>query len=130
MIFIIHLWFSLFFFSSRRRHTRCALVTGVQTCALPILLELNKGEPPLLSIFGGKITTARHMAEEALALMADACKWECYRSSRALIFPGGAIAHFEDRKSVVSGKSVSVRVDLGGRRIIKKKNQITIVLIE
>src|SRR3546814_5118910 len=26
-----------FFFPSRRRHTRCALVTGVQTCALPIL---------------------------------------------------------------------------------------------
>src|SRR3546814_1924522 len=30
--------FSVFFVSSRRRHTRCALVTGVQTCALPILL--------------------------------------------------------------------------------------------
>src|SRR3546814_5588265 len=29
----------LFFFSSRRRHTRCALVTGVQTCALPISWE-------------------------------------------------------------------------------------------
>src|SRR3546814_20564161 len=29
----------------------------------------------------------------------------------------------EDRKSVVSGKSVSVRVDLGGRRIFKKKNK-------
>src|SRR3546814_8253179 len=30
-----------YFFSSRRRHTRCALVTGVQTCALPIsVLEL------------------------------------------------------------------------------------------
>src|SRR3546814_5438785 len=28
----------MFFFSSRRRHTRCALVTGVQTCALPIYL--------------------------------------------------------------------------------------------
>src|SRR3546814_1839644 len=28
-----------FFFSSRRRHTRCALVTGVQTCALPISFE-------------------------------------------------------------------------------------------
>src|SRR3546814_10300034 len=28
----------LFFFSSRRRHTRCALVTGVQTCALPIFI--------------------------------------------------------------------------------------------
>src|SRR3546814_5722690 len=31
----------LFFFSSRRRHTRCALVTGVQTCALPISLFLH-----------------------------------------------------------------------------------------
>src|SRR3546814_20036445 len=30
-----------------------------------------------------------------------------------------------DRKSVVAGKSVSVRVDLGGRRIIKKKNTNT-----
>src|SRR3546814_865862 len=29
----------VFFFSSRRRHTRCALVTGVQTCALPISTE-------------------------------------------------------------------------------------------
>src|SRR3546814_1922855 len=29
-------FYVLFFFSSRRRHTRCALVTGVQTCALPI----------------------------------------------------------------------------------------------
>src|SRR3546814_10512671 len=29
----------VFFFSSRRRHTRCALVTGVQTCALPISLD-------------------------------------------------------------------------------------------
>src|SRR3546814_8937029 len=28
----------VFFFSSRRRHTRCALVTGVQTCALPICM--------------------------------------------------------------------------------------------
>src|SRR3546814_21105134 len=30
------LLFCIFFFSSRRRHTSCALVTGVQTCALPI----------------------------------------------------------------------------------------------
>src|SRR3546814_8969826 len=32
----VFLVLELFFFSSRRRHTRCALVTGVQTCALPI----------------------------------------------------------------------------------------------
>src|SRR3546814_4113398 len=33
---MIRLMYNYFFFSSRRRHTRCALVTGVQTCALPI----------------------------------------------------------------------------------------------
>src|SRR3546814_18776327 len=32
------------FFSSRRRHTRCALVTGVQTCALPIF-DQSIGDP-------------------------------------------------------------------------------------
>src|SRR3546814_14032643 len=32
-----------FFFSSRRRHTRCALVTGVQTCALPIYYAIVQG---------------------------------------------------------------------------------------
>src|SRR3546814_13581083 len=34
------------FFSSRRRHTRCALVTGVQTCALPISVLARQGELP------------------------------------------------------------------------------------
>src|SRR3546814_6393093 len=36
-------YFLFFFFSSRRRHTRCALVTGVQTCALPIYLVSTAG---------------------------------------------------------------------------------------
>src|SRR3546814_6679010 len=35
LLFCIYMM-CLFFFSSRRRHTRCSLVTGVQTCALPI----------------------------------------------------------------------------------------------
>src|SRR3546814_2967434 len=35
----------VFFFSSRRRHTRCALVTGVQTCALPISRKCNTPLP-------------------------------------------------------------------------------------
>src|SRR3546814_8776399 len=47
------LYLGLFFFSSRRRHTRCALVTGVQTCALPIFrgalfvarISVASGEP-------------------------------------------------------------------------------------
>src|SRR3546814_3164155 len=35
-----------FFFSSRRRHTRCALVTGVQTCALPIYPDFIRSLDP------------------------------------------------------------------------------------
>src|SRR3546814_5084120 len=34
----------VFFFSSRRRHTICALVTGVQTCALPICYYLSSAK--------------------------------------------------------------------------------------
>src|SRR3546814_2847035 len=36
ILFHVFGFICIFFFSSRRRHTRCALVTGVQTCALPI----------------------------------------------------------------------------------------------
>src|SRR3546814_3635870 len=46
-----------FFFSSRRRHTICALVTGVQTCALPISL-LNRHFPISLA---GRASTALNM---------------------------------------------------------------------
>src|SRR3546814_3722885 len=40
--------YSYFLFSSRRRHTRCALVTGVQTCALPIF---RRGRRAFLRMF-------------------------------------------------------------------------------
>src|SRR3546814_7621503 len=42
-----------YFFSSRRRHTRCALVTGVQTCALPICEAINSIFRAVHSIKGG-----------------------------------------------------------------------------
>src|SRR3546814_2334587 len=63
----------LFFFSSRRRHTRCALVTGVQTCALPIFVE---GQAPVAAEhlrprLGGALIVAggstRYSAEAILA---------------------------------------------------------------
>src|SRR3546814_9878817 len=44
--------FFVFFLSSRRRHTRCALVTGVQTCALPIFCFHHVGEAELLCAIG------------------------------------------------------------------------------
>src|SRR3546814_4468480 len=42
-----------FVFSSRRRHTRCALVTGVQTCALPIsAITICKGKKGCANMYG------------------------------------------------------------------------------
>src|SRR3546814_8971641 len=41
-----------FFFSSRRRHTRCALVTGVQTCALPIFKIQVRAQLELAELVG------------------------------------------------------------------------------
>src|SRR3546814_10312981 len=52
----------VFFFSSRRRHTRCALVTGVQTCALPIL------EVMWIKGSGGDIGTLKRSGLAALYL--------------------------------------------------------------
>src|SRR3546814_15760824 len=40
---MIKLFLIFLFFSSRIRHTRCALVTGVQTCALPISTQIVYG---------------------------------------------------------------------------------------
>src|SRR3546814_11701268 len=51
--------FLFFFFSSRRRHTRCALVTGVQTCALPIY-SWNRSVPFFACLIKA---CARHIAK-------------------------------------------------------------------
>src|SRR3546814_10804945 len=50
----------LVFFSSRRRHTRCALVTGVQTCALPISTARRRAA-------GSAVAPARRRAAGATA---------------------------------------------------------------
>src|SRR3546814_2172331 len=61
----VYVGFVFFFFSSRRRHTRCALVTGVQTCALPILM------PPVST--AASISVAEGMD---CAAVAAACCWQ------------------------------------------------------
>src|SRR3546814_2094945 len=51
----------VFFFSSRRRHTRCALVTGVQTCALPICAPPTRGSiSPAASHFPRRSESVRY----------------------------------------------------------------------
>src|SRR3546814_5782721 len=62
--FLVTLRFLFFFFSSRRRHTRCALVTGVQTCALPIYPQTRQrpaGSADSFDAIGGN---ARRRSEE------------------------------------------------------------------
>src|SRR3546814_6373269 len=98
----------LFFFSSRRRHTRCALVTGVRTCALPIctvrgatMVERNKEYVQAARLIGWALTG--RVAARPTPLSVSGERWRS-----------------EERRV---GKSVSVRVDLGGRRILKKKKR-------
>src|SRR3546814_20626350 len=90
-----------FLFSSRRRHTRCALVTGVQTCALPIC---TCRWPSLVPRFSKKSTTGLLAASD--------------EEMRRVLRVG---LRSEERRV---GKECAVRVDLGGRRIIKKQNHI------
>src|SRR3546814_3727279 len=54
---------SFFFFSIRRRHTRCALVTGVQTCALPISGFV--GSPLAATATGARPSTTAAFAARA-----------------------------------------------------------------
>src|SRR3546814_20580413 len=64
--------FSYFFFSSRRRHTRCALVTGVQTCALPICSRLTPApKVPALPKPIAPIATIDDLSDEELAAFND-----------------------------------------------------------
>src|SRR3546814_2266383 len=81
-----------FFFSSRRRHTRCALVTGVQTCALPIS-AIGINEDPVTGATHCSLIPywAQRLGKQELSA------YQC--SAR-----GGELL-CRDRKSVVSGKS-------------------------
>src|SRR3546814_1082602 len=61
-----------FFFSSRRRHTRCALVTGVQTCALPIcLVDGQIDKAVLLRVTEREITAGRMKDNDPLRAFAE-----------------------------------------------------------
>src|SRR3546814_4690909 len=66
-------WYLLFFFASRRRHTRCALVTGVQTCALPICKLV------------GATLTVWHVAARQSTAGRIPCNYLCHYKSPLLL---------------------------------------------
>src|SRR3546814_16816591 len=114
-----------FFFASRRRHTRCALVTGVLTCALPIF--------EYTSDFGLVPVAGETYGDKSVVVGPD----------RHVMVGHGIVARFAGgdraydpaaeefgrgkepgaRKSVGKGKRVHVSVDLGRWRIITKKKK-------
>jgi glycerol-3-phosphate dehydrogenase len=59
------------------------------------VLELDAEGAPLLSVFGGKITTARQLAEDTLAKLGPSLGIAPHAVTPARIFPGGAIADFD-----------------------------------
>src|SRR3546814_6961824 len=61
---MLSLFCRFFFCSIRRRHTRCALVTGVQTCALPIYVAGLKVE-----IIAGPIEIRRHRRNKVATML-------------------------------------------------------------
>ena len=66
-----------------------------QVVSRDYVLELDASGPPLLSVFGGKITTARHLAEEALGKLAPALGAKVDLVTRERPFPGGEVGAFD-----------------------------------
>ena len=60
------------------------------------VLELDTAGAPILSVFGGKITTARQLAEDVLKKLAPAIGVDAHPVSRARVLPGGYVAAFGD----------------------------------
>src|SRR3546814_20872441 len=139
--------FFLFFFSSRRRHTRCALVNGVQTCALPIygfaVYSLSRRapsttRPPLRMHRKARPNRSAGLSQADWAWQTGAMKYLLMAAAALAFIPAAqagdaapalspgqivdaakaeewiAIAP-SDRKGVVEGTRVSVRVTFGGR---------------
>src|SRR3546814_20856831 len=112
----------MFFFSSRRRHTICALVTGVQTCALPIsgTARCPARPAPARSRTAG-CGTGSLQALHVVSVVVDPDR-NGFRRAR--------IDYPADRTRVMLGKSVSVRLDLVCRRTLKKKTRLRTKPIE
>src|SRR3546814_3905789 len=79
----------VFFFSKRRRHTRCALVTGVQTCALPIspeqcLIVATDLKTHEISRWHGSITKKVLIKDEGGKIIGHKNEPAPYQADRAL----------------------------------------------
>src|SRR3546814_20652814 len=72
------------------------------------------------------IGTTPRMKAKAVIRMGRRRRREAFTTASTRLSPASSacLANSQDRKSVVKGKSVSVSVDLGGRRVLKKQRRI------
>src|SRR3546814_18177420 len=119
-----------FFFSSRRRHTRCALVTGVQTCALPI--SPSTSSPSIRSLKMSDIIGSYEKAEDFSRSKACCCahNQRCAdeqpnaKEGRTFMIDGGRDDQDQhDRKRVVAGKRCQRCKSWWGPEHTKKKSK-------
>src|SRR3546814_16464516 len=113
-----------------RRHTRCALVTGVQTCALPIWrgpMLMGALQQMLGQVQWGRLDVL--LVDLPLGTgdvqLTPSQKAEVTGAS-IVSTPQDLALHDADRKSVVEGKRVHGRVVPRGTRPLKKKNTMII----
>src|SRR3546814_8374554 len=104
-------WYFLFFFSSRRRHTRCALVTGVQTCALPILIVSDYDAVKELTVHG----VAADAAEAARMALHAGVDIDLHSGTYLEQLP----------KLVRDGKVPIAEVDAAVRRVLERSEEHT-----
>src|SRR3546814_18818411 len=88
------------FFSSRRRHTRCALVTGVQTCALPIYLR------NLPATDGGRRHDQSPAPRWTHGLRSHAGQYLCRTAAGRPAGTGGALGIHAQYRGVVMGLDI------------------------
>src|SRR3546814_17579280 len=107
-----------------------SLVTGVQTCALPILALIAVGAFRPRVLMSGNHIGPEEAVDVSKALGAESAigvHWGTFQLSREAVHEQrealDEVLQRGDRKSDVEGKRVTVRVEPGGRRIIKKKKQ-------
>src|SRR3546814_13256187 len=132
VLFVLTISVVFFFLSSRIRHTRCALVTGVQTCALPISGAAIR-EAARVLMPGGRLLIADFAPHDVAELRTRDAHARLGFSAEQMLgwfeaagllrartekLEGGelTVQLWLDRKSVVEGRGVSVRVDIVGGR--------------
>src|SRR3546814_13042639 len=104
----------LFFFSSRRRHTRCALVTGVQTCALPICRRSAVVALDVMAVLIAGVARdlrQRHIRIRMAASVAVRIVVPCRTTGTNAVAPGVDEVHFAEHLEAVDAY-VSLIVEL------------------